>query len=27
LSTDAKLAKLQEISNRLNLGLQVSVEG
>ena len=26
-STDAKLAKLQEISNRLNLGLQVSVEG
>ena len=27
LATDAKLAKLQEISNRLNLGLQVSVEG
>lgn len=27
LSTDAKLAKLQEISNKLNLGLQVSVEG
>jgi hypothetical protein len=26
-STDAKLAKLQEISNKLNLGLQVSVEG
>ena len=27
LATDAKLAKLQEISNKLNLGLQVSVEG
>jgi hypothetical protein len=26
-STDAKLAKLQEISNKLNLELQVSVEG